>query len=66
MNQEVILEILVKKDVSAEPTTVQLPATRIRSFFPPNITPEAMEAAIYEALLAYRQRLESEVSDADE
>lgn len=64
LDESAIEAILVKPKKDA-PDTVKLPAARIRSFFPPNITPEAMEAAIYEALLAYRQRLESEVSDAD-
>lgn len=63
---EAAIEAILVKPKKDAPDTVKLPVTRIRSFFPPNITPEAMEAAIYEALLAYRQRLESEVSDADE
>lgn len=56
-----IRSVMVKvKPVKA--ATVQLPATRICSFFPQNTSPEAMEAEIYEALLAYRKQKDTAAS----
>ncbi len=52
-NEAAIYDVLVK--VKKAVPVLKIASERISSFFPPNITPEAMEAEIYEALLAYRK-----------
>lgn len=53
LTEELILSILVKPR-KQKPATIKLPAARLLSFFPPDTSPEQMEAEICEALLAYR------------
>ncbi len=61
LSEEQIIAILIKpKNLKA--STIKLPAYRIGSFFPPNTSPDIMEAEIYEALLMYRQQNHSPAS----
>lgn len=53
LTEDAIREILFPQKTAA--AVVKLPAARIASFFPEGAAPEAMEAEIYEALLAYRK-----------
>lgn len=54
LNESDIYHVLVKVKKAAP--ILKIASERISSFFPPNTKPEVMEAEIYEALLAYRQR----------
>lgn len=54
LTAEKILAVMVKP-AKLKTASVKLPAGRISGFFPPNTSPEQMEAEIYEALLAYRK-----------
>lgn len=53
-DEAAIYDVLVK--VKKTVPVLKLASERISSFFPPNTTAEAMEAEIYEALLAYRRK----------
>ena len=54
LDKTAIRGVLVKPK-KKKPNTIQLPAHRIATFFPSGTSPEEMEAAIYEALLAYKK-----------
>lgn len=54
LNDDTVLSVL-QPSKAPKAASIKLPAARIASFFPRNTTPEAMEAEIYEALLAYRR-----------
>ena len=53
LDEPAIWGVLVKAK-APKANTIKLPAGRISSFFPPNTSPEQMEAEIYKALLAYQ------------
>lgn len=53
LDEQAIWGVLVKAK-APKANVIKLPAGRISSFFPPNTSPEQMEAEIYKALLAYR------------
>ncbi len=60
LTQELILDIFgfgIPKAKPVKPELLQLPSARILNFFPQNTSAEAMEAEIYEALLAYRKKV---------
>lgn len=61
LTEEQIIAILIKPK-APKASTIKLPANRIGSFFPPNTSPDIMEAEIYEALLMYRQQNHSPAS----
>ncbi len=66
LTQELILDIFgfgIPKAKPVKPELLQLPSARILNFFPPNTSAEAMEAEIYEALLAYRKNHRSPASN---
>ena len=52
LDESAMYQVLAKPAKAPKP--LKLPRERIASFFPADITPEAMEAEIYEALLAWR------------
>lgn len=53
-DEAAIYDVFVKTKKSVP--VLKITSERISSFFPPNTKPEIMEAEIYEALLAYRER----------
>ena len=53
LDESAMYQVLAKP-AKAAPKPLKLPRERIASFFPADITPEAMEEEIYEALLAWR------------
>lgn len=59
LDEDTVRNVLVTKK-AAKPPQLKLPASRIGSFFPPETTPEQMEAAIVEALRAYSQESKME------
>lgn len=52
LDESAMYQVLAKPAKAPKP--LKLPRERIASFFPKDATPEAMEAEIYEALLAWR------------
>ena len=54
LDESAMYQVLAKP-AKASPKPLKLPRERIASFFPADVTPEAMEAEIYEALLAWRR-----------
>lgn len=54
LDESAMYQVLAKP-AKAAPKPLKLPRERIASFFPADVTPEAMEAEIYEALLAWRR-----------
>ncbi len=52
LDESTMYQVLAKPAKAPKP--LKLPRERIASFFPKDATPEAMEAEIYEALLAWR------------
>ena len=52
LDESAMYQVLTKPTKALKP--LKLPRERIASFFPKDATPEAMEAEIYEALLAWR------------
>lgn len=61
LDENAVLEIL-QPAKKPKASTIKLPANRIGSFFPPNTSPDIMEAEIYEALLMYRRQNHSPAS----
>ena len=55
LTEDQIIAVLIKPK-APKASTIKLPANRIGSFFPPNTSPDIMEAEIYEALLMFRQQ----------
>ncbi len=53
LDESAMYQVLAKPAKAPKP--LKLPRERIASFFPADVTPEAMEAEIYEALLAWRR-----------
>lgn len=53
LDESAMYQVLVKPPKAPKP--LKLPRERIASFFPADVTPEAMEEEIYEALLAWRR-----------
>lgn len=53
LDESTMYQVLAKP-AKAAPKPLKLPRERIASFFPEDVTPEAMEEEIYEALLAWR------------
>lgn len=53
LDESTMYQVLAKPAKAPKP--LKLPRERIASFFPKDATPEAMEAEIYEALLAWRR-----------
>lgn len=53
LDESAMYQVLTKPTKAPKP--LKLPRERIASFFPADVTPEAMEAEIYEALLAWRR-----------
>ena len=53
LDESAMYQVLAKPAKAPKP--LKLPRERIASFFPADITPEAMEEEIYEALLAWRR-----------
>lgn len=58
LDEQAIWGVMVKAK-PPKANVIKLPAARICSFFPPNTSPEQMEAEIYKALLAYRNMPEA-------
>lgn len=54
LDESAMYQVLAKP-AKAAPKPLKLPRERIASFFPADVTPEAMEEEIYEALLAWRR-----------
>ncbi len=54
LDESAMYQVLAKP-AKAAPKPLKLPRERIASFFPEDVTPEAMEEEIYEALLAWRR-----------
>ena len=54
LDESAMYQVLAKP-AKAAPKPLKLPRERIASFFPKDVTPEAMEEEIYEALLAWRR-----------
>lgn len=61
LDEETIYSVMVKTK-APKSDTLKLPAGRISRLFPPNVSPEQMEAEIYAALLAYRNNNQSPAS----
>lgn len=53
LDESTMYQVLAKPAKAPKP--LKLPRERIASFFPADVTPEAMEEEIYEALLAWRR-----------
>ena len=53
LDESAMYQVLAKPAKAPKP--LKLPRERIASFFPADVTPEAMEEEIYEALLAWRR-----------
>ena len=53
LDESAMYQVLAKPAKAPKP--LKLPRERIASFFPADVTPEAMEAEIYDALLAWRR-----------